>query len=129
MSSRAGKDKRNHDERGTGAHLTLHTENMCIILDEPPHSRQPRQRAARLIPMNNPKLGHPDRQFLVRPVARVKDETVTRTVHRLECPFLLLDVECEHVFFVVLPVSGGFPEFGVVHVRGNDWRVRCDVVV
>lgn len=112
----------------TKSYLTLHTKHMCIILHEPPHPRQPRQRTARLIPMYDSKLGHPNRQLLVRPVARVEDEAVTRTVHRLETPFLFLDVEREHIVFVVLPVTGGLPEFGMVHVGGDDWTEQRDDV-
>ena len=55
--------------------------------------------------MDDTELSHPNRQFLVTSISRVKDETVSRTVHGLERPFLLLDVEREHVIVVVLPVT------------------------
>lgn len=94
---------------------------MRIIRDEPPHPRQPRQRARRLVPMNNTKLGHADRELLVRAVARVEDDAVAGAVHGLQRPLLLLDVEREHPVLVVLRVPGGFPDFVVVHVGGDDW--------
>ena len=93
---------------------------MRIVLHEPPHARQPRQRAARLVPMYDPELGHADRQLAVAAVARVEDEAVPRAVHRLEPPLLLLDVEREHVVLVVLPVPGRLPELRVIHVWGDD---------
>ena len=67
--------------------------------------------------MDNTKLCHPDRELLVTSIPRVKDETMPRAVHRFQGPLLLLDVEREHVVFVVLPVSGSFPEFAIVHIR------------
>ena len=72
--------------------------------------------------MNDTELCHPDRELLVTSVPRVKDDAMSRTIHRFQCPFLLLDIECEHVVFVVLPVSGSFPEFAVVHIRRDNWH-------
>jgi hypothetical protein len=77
---------------------------MCIVLHEPPHARQTRQRTARLVPVDDTELGHADRQLLVAAVARVKDQAMPGAVHRLQPPFLFLDVQDEHVVFVVLPV-------------------------
>lgn len=70
--------------------------------------------------MDNTELGHADGQFLVAPISAVEDQTMPRTIHGLETPFLLFDVQDEHIVFVVLPVAGGFPEFGVEHVGGDD---------
>lgn len=110
-------NKEPHMNARSPSHLRRHAEDVGIILHEPPHAGQPRQSATRFVSMDDTELGHADGQLLVTPVPRVEDQTVAGTVHGLESPFLLLDVEHEHVVFVVLPVSGGFPEFGVVHVR------------
>lgn len=64
-------------------HLRWHTEHMCIILNEPSHARETRQRARRLITVDNPKLRHADGKLLVATVARVKDQAVTGAVHGL----------------------------------------------
>ena len=93
---------------------------MGIILNESPHTSQPGQSTRCFIAVNEAELGHAYRQLLVTAVTSVEDETVAGAVHRLERPFLLLNVEREHVVLVVLPVSGGFPQFGVVHVGGDD---------
>jgi len=63
---------------------------------------------------------HPDGQLLVAAISGVKNQAMTRTVHGLEGPLLLFDVECEHDLFVILPMTGGFPELAVVHVWGDD---------
>ena len=93
---------------------------MCIILHESPHAGETGQSARRLVPVDDTKLGHADRELLVAAVARVEDEAVAGAVHRLQRPLLLLDVEHEHVVLVVLPVAGGLPEPGVEHVRRDD---------
>ena len=67
--------------------------------------------------MDDPKLGHSYRQFFVATIARIKDQTVTRTIHGLERPFFLLDVQGEHIILIFLPMTGCFPEFRVEHVR------------
>jgi len=46
-----------------------------------------------------------------------------RTIHRFQSPLLLLYIKREHVVLVVLPVSGCFPEFAVVHIGRDDWRL------
>jgi hypothetical protein len=70
--------------------------------------------------MDYAEFRHSDGQLLVAAVARVKDQAVARTVHGLERPFLLLDVEDEHVVFVILPMPRGLPELAVVHVWRDD---------
>jgi len=93
---------------------------MRIILHKPSHSRQAGQRATRLVPVDDTKLRHTNWQLLITSITRVEDEAVARTVHRLERPFLFLNVEDKHIFFVVLPVPRGFPQFGIIHVGGDD---------
>jgi len=76
-----------------------------VVLLEPANARQARQGAARLVAVQDAKVGHADRQLAVRAVARRKDEAVRRAVHGLERERLLLHVELEHVVGVVLPVA------------------------
>jgi hypothetical protein len=73
--------------------------------------------------MDDTELGHPNGKLLVASVSRVEDQTVSWAVHRFEGPFLFLDVEQEHVIFVVLPMARCLPELGVIHVRRDDWVV------
>ena len=70
--------------------------------------------------MDYAELCHPDREFLVASIPRIKDDAMSWTIHRFQCPFLLLDLERKHVILVVLPVPGGFPELAVVHIWGDD---------
>jgi hypothetical protein len=98
-----------------------HAKHMCVILNETAHSCQASQRATCLVSMDDAKLGHSYRQFFVASIARIKDQTVARTIHGLERPFFFLNIQGEHVIFIVLPVTGRFPEFGVEHVRRDHW--------
>ena len=102
---------------------------MRIVLHESPDPRQARQRTGCLVPMDNTKLCHPDRELLVTSIPRIKDYAVSWAVHWLQRPFLLLDVERKHVVLVVLPVSRGFPEFAVIHIRRNNWGLAFRSVV
>lgn len=95
---------------------------MRVVLNEPAHARQAREGARRLVTVDDPELGHADREFFVTAVARIEDQAVPRAVHRLERPRLLLDRQREHVVLVVLPVAGRLPQLAVVHVRRDDWQ-------
>lgn len=78
---------------------------MSIVLHESAHARQPSQSTRCLVTVDDTKFGHPDGQLLVGAVPRIKDQTMARAVHGLECPFLLLNIENEHVVLVVLPMT------------------------
>jgi hypothetical protein len=108
-------------ETNMSTNLRWHTEDMGIILHEPPHTGQPSERAAGLISVDDTKLGHPNGQFLVATISRVKDQAMTWAVHRLQSPLLLLNVKNKHVVLVVLPMPRGLPEFGVVHVGRDNY--------
>ena len=101
--------------------LGRQAEDMRVVLDESPHAGQARERAGRLVTVEDTELGHTDGKLLVTTVARVEDEAVTGAVHWLERPFVFLDVEGEHVVLVVLPVSGSLPELAVEHVGRDDY--------
>lgn len=70
--------------------------------------------------MDNSEFCHTDGQLLVAAIPGVENQAMAWAVHRLQCPFLLLDVKDEHVVFVILPMSRGLPEFAVVHIWRND---------
>ena len=93
---------------------------MRIVLHESPHTRKTRQSTARFVAVDDTKLSHSDWKLLVAPVAGVENQTVSRTVHRLEGPLLLLDIQGKHVVLVILPVSRSLPKFAVVHVGRDD---------
>ena len=101
---------------------------MGVVLDEPPDPGQTAQRTARLVPVQHTKLGHPQGQFLVTPLPRVKDQAVSGTVHRLDSKLLLVHRQTKHVVGIVLPVARGLPEFRVVNVGRTDLDIATLVV-
>ena len=92
---------------------------MRVVLNETTHSGQASQRTACLISMDDAKFGHSDGQFFVTTITGIEDQAVTRTIHGFEGPFFFLNIQCEHVVFVILPVTGRFPELGIEHVGGD----------
>ena len=84
------------------AYLARHTEDVSIILHEPPYSCKATEGSGSFISMNDTKLGHADRELLIAAVAVVEDETMSRTVHGLESEFLFIDVQDEHIVLVML---------------------------
>lgn len=98
---------------------------MRIVLHESSYSCQPAERTRRLVAVQDGKLCHANRQLPVGAILCVEDDTVARAVHRLDCPLLLLDVEVEHVFLVVLPVAGRLPQLDVENVGRDDFLVAA----
>jgi hypothetical protein len=91
---------------------------LTVILNKTSHSAETRQSTASLVSVEDTELGKSEWQLLVGPFSGVEDETVARAVHGLDGELLLLHLELEHVFRVVLPVSGRLPQLGVEQV----WR-------
>ena len=58
------------------------------------------------------------------PDSVVKDETMSGAVHGLEAELLLLHLETEHVVGVQVPVTGGLPQLGIVHVWGHNLECK-----
>jgi hypothetical protein len=69
--------------------------------------------------MDDAEFRHSEGKLSVAPIPGPEDEAVSRAVHWLETPFLLLDVEGEHAVLVILPVTRLLPELAVEHV-GRD---------
>src|SRR5271156_4049501 len=53
---------------------------------------------------------------------------MTRTIHGFESEIFIVDFQCEHVVFIILPMSRRFPEIGIVHVWGADFLETSGVV-
>lgn len=96
---------------------------MGIILDESSNPSQTRQRSRSFVSVNYAEFRHANGKFFVTAVTGVEDETVTGTVHRLQGPFLLLNIKGKHAVIVVLPMTRCLPKFGIVHIGRDDWRV------
>eukprot|EP00982_Pelagococcus_subviridis_P006238 30017-Pelagococcus_subviridis.AAC.27 len=69
------------------------------------------------------KVREPHRELPERPLAVAEHHAVPRAVHRLQSKLFLLDVETEHVLFVVRRVPGRLPQVEVVDVGRDDFAV------
>lgn len=99
------------------------TKNVGVVLLKTSDSGQTSQGSRKFISMNNTKIGNAPWQLPVTSLSVSKHQTVPRAVHRLESKCVFLNIESKHVVLVVLPVAGGFPELGVVHIWCNNFLV------
>ena len=51
----------------------------------------------------------------------VENQAVTRAIHGLQTKLLLFHVDLEHVFRVVIPMTGRLPQLGIVNVGRDDF--------
>lgn len=93
---------------------------MSVILLESAHAREARQSSRELVTVKNTEISHTPRQIFVGDVGVIEDLAMARAVHGLQSEFLLLHVKSEHAVFIMVPVSGDFPEVGLVHVGRHD---------
>src|ERR1700722_18269157 len=94
---------------------------MRIILHKPSCANQASQSAGGLVAMKDTKLCQANRQLSIAAVFRIKDQTMSWTVHWFQRPLLLLDVKCKHVLLVICPVARRLPKFGMKHIWRDDW--------
>ena len=104
-------------------HLIIGTEDMGIVLLEPPDSGQTSQSTGELITVEDAKVRNSPWQLTVTSLPVTKQETVTRAVHGLQPVCILFNIKCKHILLVVLPMSRSLPQLGVVHVRSDDLLV------
>ena len=78
---------------GTYLDLVRPTEDVCIVLLEPPHPGQPGQGAWQLVPVQDPEVGHAQGQLLVGPRPVVEKMAVAGAVHGLQAKRFLLNIK------------------------------------
>ena len=96
--------------------LVGHAEDVGVVLLEPSHPCQACQSAGQLVPVEHPKVSHPQREVFIGTCGLVEHDAVTRTVHWFQAESLLLDADLEHVLCIVVPMARGLPQLGVVDV-------------
>ena len=105
--------------------LLLRNEDVGIVLRDLPHARKPVQRSRELVAVKRRRFGVAHGQLLIGVDSAVEEQHVPRAVHRLEAVYPLSVGDQEHVLAVLLPVSGGDPDAGVV----DEGRPHLDVPV
>lgn len=94
----------------------MSTKDMCIVLLEPSHTREPRECPAKFVSMKHAKVSHAEGQLAIGAITMSKHETVARAIHRLEGELLFLYIEQEHILLVVLQVARLLPKLRVIHI-------------
>ena len=96
---------------------------MGVILGKGTHTHDAVQSTRRLITVTGTKLGQAHRQFTVAFQPLIEHLHVARAVHRLDRVIAALRLSGEHVFSVVGPVPGLFPQAAVDDLRGLDLKI------
>ena len=100
-------------------------EDMGIVLVEAAYTHQTVQLAGFLMTMYQANLCQTQRQITVGTRLGFVHENAARAVHRFDCIIFVVDDGGIHVFFVVIPVTGGLPQTTVQDDRGRDFYVSC----
>ncbi len=99
-------------------YLLRRAENVGVVLRKSAHTHHPMQHPAPLVAVHRSELGVSDRQVAVRPLPRLIDADVARTVHRLWPIRGALHVHgAEHVLLEVFEVAGYLEQLLVYDVR------------
>ena len=83
---------------------------MGIVLVEAAYTHQAVQLAGFLMTMYQANLCQTQRQITVGTRLGFVNENAARAVHRFDCIIFIVDDGGIHVFFVVIPMTGGLPQ-------------------
>ena len=103
--------------------LVGHHEDVGIVLGEAAHTEQAVQGAGQFMTMDQAQFAHPQRQFFVGVGFVGIDQHAAGAVHGFDGVIFTIDFGEVHVFFVVIPVTGGFPQLPVHDHGGHDFLV------
>jgi len=109
--------------------LVLSTEDVGVVLLEATDSGETGESTRSLVTVEDTKVGNSHGQFSVTALTVREEQTVTRAVHGLQSPLVLLNLEGEHVILVMLPVARLLPQGRVVHVGRHDLLVATAPVL
>mmetsp|Transcript_63967 Transcript_63967/g.164651 ORF Transcript_63967/g.164651 Transcript_63967/m.164651 type:complete len:517 (-) Transcript_63967:590-2140(-) len=114
--------------RDLAADLVLAAEDVRVVLLEAAHTSESGERPAQLVAVQHTEGGQAQRQLSIGARLAVEDNAVPWAVHRLQEPFLALDLEAIHVLAVVLVVPRALEELRGVDV-GRDDLVKATLAV
>lgn len=102
---------------------------MGVVLLESSDPGKARESAVNFVSVQHSKISVSDGEVSPGPESGVEHETVSWAVHGLEPELSVLEVDDEHVFLVLFPVSGDYPELTIVHIGTDDLRVAPNKVL
>ena len=98
---------------------------MAVVLGEVTHAQEAVERAARLVAVQQARLGVAHRQVAVGVPGQRVELAVAGAVHRLDRDRPAFGLGDEHVLAVLVPVPGGLPQRAVVELWGLDLGVAA----
>jgi len=110
--------------------LVCSTEDVSIVLLEPPHSSETRKGPVELVAMKDSKISHADRKIAIGVLHEAKHDAVAGTVHGLESMlFSWFLIDEEHVFLVLEVVTTHLPQLRIVDIGWDDFGVATYTVL
>ena len=113
-----------HDFQELVLGLVIAAIEMGVVLAEAAHPHQPRQSAARLVPIDLAIFRQPDRQVAIAVLLGQIDLMVMRAVHRPQIEMLTVDLErLVHVFRIIGQMSRAVIKFLLGDMRRHHPQV------
>ena len=100
--------------------LAGHHEDVGVVLSEAADTEQAVEGTGQFMTVNEAQFADAQRQFFIGMGFVGIDQHAARAVHRFDSIVFIVDLGEVHVFFVMIPVTGSFPEFAVHDHRGHD---------
>ena len=108
--------------------LLFQAEDVAIILRKAAHAHHAVQGARRLVAVALAELAVAQWQVAVAAHAIVENLDMARAIHRLQRIGAVFRFRDEHVFTIIVPVTGFFPQAAVENLRRLDFLVAIDLV-
>ena len=96
---------------------------MRVVLREATHAHQAVQLAALFVAVHDAQLAHTDRQIFIAVRGKFIYEHTARAVHGFDRAVFAVDLGRVHIFFIVIPVTGSFPQCA----REDDGRLHFHI--
>ena len=116
------------ESRHFAGDLFFQAENVTIILRKAAHAHHAVQGARRLVAMALTEFAVAQWQVAVAAHAIVENLDMARAIHRLQRIGAVFRFRDEHVFTVIIPVTGFFPQATIKDLRRLDFLVAVDLV-
>lgn len=102
---------------------------MGIVLAETTYTGETRKCTRKFVSMKYAEIRESERKLAVRSKLIVEHEAVTWAVHWLHSESLVLNLQQEEIFLVLIVVAGGLPKFEVENVGGGNFLESSDSVL
>ncbi len=101
---------------------------MGIILSKLPYPKETMHNSTSLVSMNETKLSDTHREFAVRVLACLVNQTASRTIHRLYRITGIVNSCKVHILFIIVPMAALMPQLLVENYGRADFFIFILIV-